>query len=284
MIRKYLTVFFVSVCSVLIISSARSESYRDGKYLGLAREGTFMVKLEVVIDGGRIKDIRYLQTPGWESPGVKSVMRRRILKEQSTRVDSVTGAVLSCELIKSAVDEALEQAEISPSPSPDSSAAPTPRKAFRVILQTEKGEIELRLFPEQAPRTVENFLTLVKRGYYDGTVFHRVIENFMIQGGDPTGTGRGGSSAWGKAFPDEFSDELKFDKVGLLAMANRGPDTNGSQFFITVVKTPWLNRRHTIFGEVVSGFEVVENISRVPTIGKSNVPREEQRIIKAWIK
>lgn len=284
MFRKYMPFIAWSVCLLVTLCSARAESYRDGKYLGLAREGPFMVKLEVIIDGGRIKDIQYLQIPDWETQGIKSVMRQRILKEQSPRVDSITGATVSCELIKSAVGEALGQAEISPTPSPGRSSTPTRPDIPRVILKTEKGEIEIRLYPDQAPRAVENFLTLVRRGYYDGTIFHRVIENFMIQGGDPTGTGKGGASAWGKPFPDEFSEDLKFDKVGLLAMANHGPDTNGSQFFITVVKTPWLNRLHTIFGEVVSGFEVVEYISRVPTQGRSHRPREEQKIIKARIK
>src|SRR6185295_8535359 len=114
--------------------------------------------------------------------------------------------------------------------------------------------------PKEAPKTVENFTRLAKKGYYNNLIFHRVIDGFMIQGGDPQGTGMGGESIWGKAFEDEFSEKLKFEKKGLLAMANSGPNTNGSQFFITLVPTPWLNGNHTIFGEVVSGYETVEKI------------------------
>jgi len=105
----------------------------------------------------------------------------------------------------------------------------------------------------------------------------------MIQGGDPTGTGRGGQSCWGKPFEDEVSKEVAFDDVGIVAMANAGPCTNGSQFFITTVKTPWLNGKHTIFGKVVSGYDVVQKIEGVPT-GKFDKPKEEQKIIKAYIK
>jgi len=138
----------------------------------------------------------------------------------------------------------------------------------------------LLLYPEKAPKTVENFIGLVKKGYYDGIIFHRVIPGFMIQGGDPTGTGRGGSSLWGKPFKDEFSPGLQFDKPGLLAMANSGPDTNGSQFFITVAPTPWLNNHHTIFGEVTGGYDVVKAIERTPT-GPGARPKAEQKILKA---
>lgn len=126
---------------------------------------------------------------------------------------------------------------------------------------TDKGDINITLFPEVAPFTVLNFVHLAKRGYYDNLKFHRVIPDFMIQGGDPTGTGAGGP---GYQFPDEFKEGVIFDKKGLLAMANAGKDTNGSQFFITHVKTPWLNYHHTIFGEVVSSAdqEVVDKISQ----------------------
>jgi peptidylprolyl isomerase len=152
-----------------------------------------------------------------------------------------------------------------------------------VVLETTQGTIELKLFPEIAPKTVENFTGLVKKGYYDGTVFHRVIKNFMVQGGDPTGTGRGGESLWGGKFEDEVNPDLKFDRKGLLAMANAGPNTNGSQFFITTVPTPWLNMRHTIFGEVASGYEVVEKLENTPT-GTGDRPVTEQKIIKARLK
>src|SRR6476660_8795429 len=125
-------------------------------------------------------------------------------------------------------------------------------------LQTNKGTIELELFDDDAPRTVENFRSLAGKGFYDGVVFHRVIPDFMIQGGDPTGTGSGGP---GYSFEDEFQSGRGFDKVGLLAMANRGPATNGSQFFITTSTHTYLNGKHTIFGEVISGYEVAVAIS-----------------------
>jgi peptidylprolyl isomerase len=152
-----------------------------------------------------------------------------------------------------------------------------------VVLETNQGVIEIRLMPEAAPKACENFTGLVSKGYYNGLIFHRVIKDFMIQGGDPTGTGRGGNSIWGKPFEDEFSPQVKFDKPGLLAMANSGPATNGSQFFITTAPTPWLNMRHTIFGEVVSGYDVVQKIENAPT-GANDRPVSEQKIIKAYLK
>ncbi|MBN3038521.1 MAG: peptidylprolyl isomerase [Candidatus Omnitrophica bacterium] len=152
-----------------------------------------------------------------------------------------------------------------------------------VVLETNQGIIELKLMPDVAPKTCENFVGLVDKGYYDGVIFHRVIKNFMIQGGDPSGTGRGGESIWGRPFRDEVTSDVEFDRPGLLAMANSGPNTNGSQFFITVVKTPWLNMKHTIFGEVVSGYDVVKKIENVPT-GEASRPIEEQKIIKAYVK
>lgn len=150
------------------------------------------------------------------------------------------------------------------------------------ILKTRHGDIKIKLFNKDAPKTCENFITHIKNGYYDGLIFHRVIREFMIQGGDPTGTGRGGESIWGKPFKDEFSPNLKFDRKGLLAMANAGPNTNGSQFFITTVETPWLNNHHTIFGEVVEGYEAVEKIENCRT-GFMDKPTEDQKIIKAEI-
>lgn len=133
------------------------------------------------------------------------------------------------------------------------------------IIQTNMGTIELKLFDKLAPKTVENFTGLANKGYYDGVIFHRVIQNFMIQGGDPTGTGMGGESIWGGNFNDEFNPALKHDKPGILSMANAGPNTNGSQFFITVVPTPWLDGRHSVFGEVIQGMDVVYAISKVKT-------------------
>ena len=133
------------------------------------------------------------------------------------------------------------------------------------IIKTNMGNIELELFAKETPKTVENFVTLAKKGYYKGIIFHRVIKNFMIQGGDPTGTGTGGASAWGGKFEDEIVPSIVFDKEGILAMANAGPGTNGSQFFITLVPTPWLNGHHTIFGKVIKGMDVVKAIGVVKT-------------------
>ncbi|MDQ8203182.1 peptidylprolyl isomerase [Pelagicoccus sp. SDUM812003] len=152
----------------------------------------------------------------------------------------------------------------------------------KIKLETNAGDIVLKLFPDIAPKACENFATHVENGYYDGIIFHRVIKEFMLQCGDPTGTGRGGKSIWGKPFEDECTPDAKFDKTGILAMANAGPSTNGSQFFITTAKTPWLNMRHTIFGEVVEGYEVVQAIETVPTDGMDK-PIEEQKIIKATV-
>jgi len=152
-----------------------------------------------------------------------------------------------------------------------------------VILETTQGTIEIRLMPEVAPKACENFVGLVEKGYYDGTIFHRVIKGFMVQGGDPTGTGRGGKSVWGKPFKHEVGSGVKFDKPGLLAMANAGPNTNGSQFFITTAKAPWLDMKHTIFGEVVSGYDAVEKIENA-TAGRFDKPKVEQKITKAYLK
>jgi len=153
-----------------------------------------------------------------------------------------------------------------------------------VVLDTNYGKIELKLFKKVAPLAVENFTKLTKKGYYNGTTFHRVIKNFMIQGGDPTGTGMGGSSIWGKEFKNEYAPNLTFDRPYLLAMANRGPNTNGSQFFITVAKTPWLNGGYTIFGEVVKGQKVVDTISKVATSKPGDKPLRKVVIKKAYIK
>lgn len=152
-----------------------------------------------------------------------------------------------------------------------------------VVFETNQGEIEFRLYDDATPKTCENFRGLVKRGYYNGIIFHRVIPNFMIQGGDPTGTGRGGESVWGVPFADEFSADLKFTRIGLLAMANAGPNTNGSQFFISTAATPWLNGKHTIFGEVVRGLDIVHKIEITP-VGSGDRPVEEQKILKAYFK
>jgi peptidylprolyl isomerase len=152
-----------------------------------------------------------------------------------------------------------------------------------VVLETTQGNVEIKLYPEFAPKTCENFIGLVKKGYYNGLIFHRVIKNFMIQGGDPTGTGMGGESLWGGKFDDEFSNKIRFDRKGLLAMANAGPGTNGSQFFITTVPTPWLNDHHTIFGEVTGGYDAVQKIEDTK-VGGQDRPLQEQKIIKAYVK
>lgn len=156
-------------------------------------------------------------------------------------------------------------------------------QAQTVIFETNKGNIEIALKPDIAPKACENLVGLVEKGYYNGIIFHRVIPGFMIQGGDPTGTGRGGESLFGGNFQDEFSPEATFNKKGILAMANCGPNTNGSQFFITTSLTPWLDHKHTIFGEVTQGYEVVEKIEHVKT-GANDKPVEDVKIIKAYIK
>ncbi len=152
---------------------------------------------------------------------------------------------------------------------------------------TTEGTFTIRLFDAEAPKTVANFAGLaegtkewvdprtgqkVKRPFYDGLVFHRIIPDFMIQGGDPLGNGTGGP---GYTFDDEFSPKLKHDRPGLLSMANRGPNTNGSQFFITLVPTAWLDNRHTIFGEVVEGLDVVQAIGKVPTSKPGDRPLKD---------
>ncbi|MGA2775861.1 MAG: peptidylprolyl isomerase [Candidatus Omnitrophota bacterium] len=155
--------------------------------------------------------------------------------------------------------------------------------AKNVILETNQGAIEIKLMPEVAPKACENFTKLVESGYYNGIIFHRVIKGFMVQGGDPKGTGRGGESVWKKPFEDEVNTSVQFDSPGILAMANAGPNTNGSQFFITTAKTPWLNMRHTIFGKVVSGYDAVEKIENT-AVDASDRPVAEQKIIKAYLK
>jgi cyclophilin family peptidyl-prolyl cis-trans isomerase len=148
-----------------------------------------------------------------------------------------------------------------------------PDATYTAVIDTSAGEIRVELWPEAAPQTVGNFVALARQGFYDGTVFHRVIHDFMIQGGCPQGTGTGGP---GYDFADEINDR-KLVK-GTLAMANAGPDTNGSQFFIiTAAATPWLDGAHTGFGRVVGGEDVVEVIGTTPT-GRGDRPREQQRV------
>lgn len=179
----------------------------------------------------------------------------------------------------------------------------------KATIKTNLGEVKVQLFDKLAPKTVKNFIGLAEKGYYDGIIFHRVIPDFMIQGGDPTGTGRGGESIYGQAFEDEFSEQL-FNFNGALSMANAGPNTNGSQFFIVSNEhvpanmieqmkavgypqevidyyekhggTPWLDHRHTVFGQVLSGMEVVQKISKVAR-DQMDKPKEDVVMEKVTI-
>jgi cyclophilin family peptidyl-prolyl cis-trans isomerase len=134
-----------------------------------------------------------------------------------------------------------------------------PTKTYYATIKTNKGDMRLKLFADKAPATVNNFVFLARDGFYDGVPFHRVIKDFMIQTGDPTGTGRGGP---GYRFPDEIHPELRHDGPGVLSMANAGPNTNGSQFFITHVATPWLDGKHAVFGKLVDGSNVLYSIEQ----------------------
>lgn len=149
----------------------------------------------------------------------------------------------------------------------------------KVKIETTLGVIEANLFANEAPKTVENFVKLAEKGFYDGIIFHRVIPDFMIQTGDPTGTGMGGP---GYQFADEFSPKLKHNKPGILSMANSGPNTNGSQFFITAAPTTWLDGKHSVFGEVTSGMDVVTKISTVSRT-RSDKPIQDIKMVKVTV-
>ncbi|KAH7116757.1 peptidyl-prolyl cis-trans isomerase [Dendryphion nanum] len=151
-----------------------------------------------------------------------------------------------------------------------------------VALETTVGTIVVELYGDHAPKTCKNFSTLAERKYFDGLIFHRIIPAFMIQGGDPTGTGRGGASIYGEKFEDEITSELKHTGAGILSMANSGPNTNGSQFFITLAPTPWLDGKHTIFGRVKSGLQVVKKLGLVKT-DKEDRPVQEVKIERAYV-
>ena len=149
----------------------------------------------------------------------------------------------------------------------------------KVKIETTMGEIQADLYAKQAPKTVENFVSLAKKGFYDGLIFHRVIPQFMIQTGDPTGTGMGGP---GYKFEDEFSPQLKHNKPGVLSMANSGPNSNGSQFFVTEAPAPWLDGRHSIFGQVTQGMDVVKKIAAARRDGNDK-PLEDIKMSKVTI-
>ncbi|KAI5099434.1 peptidylprolyl isomerase domain and WD repeat-containing protein 1, partial [Silurus meridionalis] len=158
------------------------------------------------------------------------------------------------------------------------------RVSDSAIIHTTMGDIHLKLYPVECPKTVENFCVHSRNGYYNGHLFHRVIKGFMIQTGDPTGTGMGGESIWGGEFEDEFHFSLRHDRPYTLSMANAGPGTNGSQFFLTVVPTPWLDNKHTVFGRTTKGMEVVQRISNVKVNPKTDKPYEDISIINITIK
>jgi cyclophilin family peptidyl-prolyl cis-trans isomerase len=146
-----------------------------------------------------------------------------------------------------------------------------PAKTYSAVLHTEKGDITIQFYADKVPNTVNNFVFLARQGFYDGTIFHRVIADFMAQGGDPTGTGRGGP---GYQFKDEFNPKLRHSQPGVMSMANAGPNTNGSQFFITYAATLWLDNKHSVFGQVVQGMDVLLAIP----------PRDPQRVDKPGVK
>lgn len=151
--------------------------------------------------------------------------------------------------------------------------------SVNALIKTTMGDIRVKLFSEEAPKTVENFSSLSRKGFYNGLLFHRVIPRFMIQTGDPTGTGRGGP---GYQFKDEFHPSLRHDQPGVLSMANAGPNTNGSQFFITVAPTPWLDGKHSVFGKVVEGLDVVNQISSVARSAQDK-PLEPVKMISVTV-
>lgn len=151
-----------------------------------------------------------------------------------------------------------------------------------IRFSTSMGDFTVELYPTVAPRTCKNFTELARRGYYDGLIFHRIIKDFMIQGGDPTGTGRGGESIYGGKFQDEIKRELKHTGAGILSMANSGPNTNGSQFFITLAPTPFLDGKHTVFGRISSGMAVVKRMGVVRTDANDR-PVDAVRIVRVSV-
>ncbi|CAM9319042.1 unnamed protein product [Chrysoparadoxa australica] len=156
----------------------------------------------------------------------------------------------------------------------------TPPPATHVKFDTTMGSFTIELYYQHAPRTCHNISELARRGYYNNTPFHRVIKNFMIQGGDPTGTGRGGESIYGGKFADEITRDLKHTGAGVVSMANSGPNSNGSQFFVTLAPTPWLDGKHTIFGRISSGMKVVQHMGMIGCDAEDR-PLQQIRVLKA---
>ncbi|CBK23335.2 uncharacterized protein [Blastocystis hominis] len=155
------------------------------------------------------------------------------------------------------------------------------KQVTHIQFETSVGPFVLELYYNHAPKTCENFIGLVKKGFYNGIKFHRIIPNFMIQGGDPTGTGRYSESIWGHPFEDEITRTLRFTGAGILAMANSGPNTNGCQFFITLAPTPWLDGKHTIFGRVSEGMKTINHLGRIPT-DSNDRPLQDIKILRAY--
>ncbi|KAL3102125.1 hypothetical protein niasHS_003534 [Heterodera schachtii] len=154
-------------------------------------------------------------------------------------------------------------------------------KSSHVVFETSMGAMSIELYWQHAPRTCMNFQELARKGYYNNTIFHRIIADFMVQGGDPTRTGRGGTSIYGSRFEDEISDELRHTGAGIISMANSGPNTNGSQFFITLGPTQHLDGKHTIFGRLATGMKVLQKIGQVTT-DNSDRPTNDVKIVKAY--
>mmetsp|Transcript_159 Transcript_159/g.458 ORF Transcript_159/g.458 Transcript_159/m.458 type:complete len:184 (+) Transcript_159:69-620(+) len=159
----------------------------------------------------------------------------------------------------------------------DAAAEPEPF----VVFETSVGDFAVELYSQHAPRTAFNFRELARRRYYDDTTFHRVVRNFVVQGGDPTGTGRGGRSVYGEKFADEVTRELKHVGAGVLSMANSGPDTNASQFFVTLAPCPWLDGKHTIFGRIAAGLGTIKKLGMVAVDG-SDRPRDAVTVHRAY--
>ncbi len=201
------------------------------------------------------------------------VKQSDVLENVSKSVEEVEQAQSNAEKAESAVAEAENTSE-------EVEKLEVEENMNTIVeLETTMGTMKIKLYDDKAPKTVKNFKDLVGKGFYDGTIFHRVIKDFMIQGGDPTGTGSGGP---GYKIPDEFGPGLKHSKKGILSMANAGPNSGGSQFFITLVATPWLDGKHAIFGELAEGMDVLDKIGSTPT-GPGDRPKTEVKIIKARI-